>query len=145
MAAPKASGMLFRKVRKMFLRSLQKDFLKAETRWASAGSCDLYQELKTVQQTKQNHVRCRAQPVPLSRCLREHAGQRRSILRAGFQANWAVHSRVPQQRFEPVLLKRSILLNTVKCCHLGPSRYIANLLSDADGPYQFSSILPMSN
>ena len=37
MAAPKAGGMLFRKVRKMFLSSLQKDFLKAETRWASAG------------------------------------------------------------------------------------------------------------
>lgn len=141
MAAPKAGGMLFRKVRKMFLRSLQKDFLKAETRWASAGSCDLYQELKTVRQTKQNRVRCRAQPALLSRCLREYAGQRRSILRAGFEANLPVHPPVSRRDSSQYIREinfagygEMLPLRTALYCHPGLSRYITNLLPDADGP-----------
>jgi hypothetical protein len=63
MAAPKAGGMLFRKVRKMFLRSLRKDFLNAETRRASAGASARFVRKGLTRQTKQNPVRRRAQPA----------------------------------------------------------------------------------
>jgi len=65
MAAPKAGGVLFR----------GGPSGGAETRRASAGPLARLVRKELAWKTKQNPASRRAQPVLLSRCLREHAGQ----------------------------------------------------------------------
>ena len=69
MAAPKGAGCFFG-------GDLQGG---AETRRASAGPHARLAGNRLARQTKQNPARRRAWPAFLSRCLREHAGQKRSV------------------------------------------------------------------